>query len=228
MGAVALGFASCGGDDDDDDYGNGSGGSGSVTSYTHCPDSHHPHAIDLGLPSGTKWACCNVGASTPEADGDYFAWGETKPKSDYSWDTYKWEVGDAFTKYTTSSGKTTLDSADDAATQNMGKRWRMPTAEEFEELIDNCYKSWTEENGIKGYKFISVKTLASIFLPASGGRGDASLNYRGSEGHYWSSSLSPYYNDNYPYDLYFYSGHCSVGGSRSHRFYGLTVRAVCQ
>lgn len=118
LGAFALGFASCGGDDDDDD--NGSGGSGSTTSYTHCPDSHHPHAIDLGLPSGTKWACCNVGASTPEADGDYFAWGETKPKSDYSWDTYKWEVGDAFTKYTTSSGKTTLDSADDAATQNMG------------------------------------------------------------------------------------------------------------
>lgn len=174
-----------------------------------------------------------MGASKPEAGGDYFAWGETKPKSAYSWDNYKWGTYDwetnesNFTKYTNSSGKTTLDAADDAATQNMGARWPMPTEEEFEELIDNCYKSWTEENGIKGYKFISVKTLASIFLPASGGRGDASLNYRGSVGYYWSSSLSPYYNDHYAYDLYFYDRNCHVGGSRSHRQYGLTVRAVC-
>lgn len=172
-----------------------------------------------------------MGASKPEAGGDYFAWGETKPKSAYSWDNYKWGTYDwetnesNFTKYTNSSGKTTLDAADDAATQNMGKRWRMPTAEEFEELIGYCYGSWTEENGIKGYKFTSVKNAAFVFLPASGYRRDGSLSDHGSYGGCWSSLLYPGY-DYYAFGLGFSSGYCGVyDGSRS---VGHTVRAVCQ
>lgn len=235
MGAVAFGFASCG-IDDDDDYGNssggsgGSGGSGSVTSYTHCPDSHHPHAIDLGLPSGTKWACCNVGASSPEADGDYFAWGETKSKSNYSWGTYKWgsydsDGNEVTTKYNDSDGKNALDAADDAATQNWGKGWRMPTTEEFKELADNCDGYWIEENGVKGYKFTSTKTTASIFFPASGYRGDYVIDYHDYYGCYWSSWR--HYSD-CAFALNFVSGiYGDLLTDDLRREYGHSVRAVC-
>ena len=100
------------------------------------------YAVDLGLPSGTLWADRNVGADAPEAYGDYFAWGEVTPKTEYNWSTYKWCNGDAYsqTKYFTSSsygtvdGKTTLDLEDDAAYVNMGSEWRMPTNAEQDEL----------------------------------------------------------------------------------------------
>lgn len=217
MGAVTLGFASCG--DDDDDAGNVSN-----SSYTHCPDENHPHAIDLGLPSGLKWACCNVGASSPYEDGDYFAWGEVEHKTYYDWDTYKWSDGSNYTKYT-SSGKTTLDAEDDAATHNWGENFRMPTVDEFVELLANCTSVWTKINGVYGYKLTSNKNSAFVFFPATGHRSGAGLEYQGYNGNYWSSSLYPYDERN-AHDLYFTSGGVDPGSDHE-RTYGQSVRAVC-
>ena len=125
----------------DQNEGNSNTGSDNATGT----ENGHDY-VDLGLPSGTKWATCNVGATAPEEYGDYFAWGETEPKTTYNWDTYKWCNGseDTFTKYNTKSSygtvdnKTQLELADDAARANWGGQWRMPTDAEWTELCKNC------------------------------------------------------------------------------------------
>ena len=188
-----------------DDYTGGNGDdnpSGGNTGYKTCPDNKHPHMIDLGLPSGTLWACCNVGASKPEEYGNYYAWGETSPKSVYSWSTYKWCSGlyDTQTKYCTKSSygsvdnKTTLDSSDDAATVNWGTPWRMPSLDVIKELVDKCTSVQTSQNGVNGWKFTGPNG-GVIFFPAAGIRWDGEpfdVNNSfdaGSYGFYWSSSL---------------------------------------
>ena len=188
------------------------------------------NAVDLGLPSGILWADRNIGAATPEAYGDYFAWGETEPKDYYDWSTYKWCNGsyDTQTKYCTNSsygtvdGKTVLDLEDDAAYVNMGSEWRMPTHDELKELYNNCSWSWTTQNGVSGYK-VTGPNSNNIFLPAAGYRDNSNLIYAGSYGYYWSSSLV----ESYPYDayaLYFYSGFYYWYGCD--RCCGQSVRAV--
>jgi hypothetical protein len=159
-------------------------------------EMHNGHEyVDLGLPSGLLWATCNVGAESPEDYGDYFAWGETSPKSDY--DTYKYYSSstDELTKYCTDSDygltdtKTTLDLIDDAARVNLGGSWRMPTSAEQDELREKCTWTWTTLNGIKGYKVTSKSNGNSIFLPAAGYRDGTDVYSVGSLGDYWSSSL---------------------------------------
>ena len=180
--------------------------------------------VDLGLPSGLLWATCNVGAETPEEYGDYFAWGETQPKSVYNWDTYQYGDGSTFTKYTGSDGLATLLPEDDAAAANWGNGWRLPTKEEWEELYNNTTVTWTQQNGVNGRLF-TASNGSNLFLPAAGYRYDSSLHYAGSDGGYWSSSL---YTDS-PYSawyLYFYSGYYDMG-YYSGRDYGLSVRPVC-
>lgn len=211
-----------------DDYQPQGGGDSSGT--LSCPDSRHPHAIDLGLPSGTKWACCNVGASAPDEYGDYFAWGETSPKSKYDWSTYKYCNGSVFTmtKYCIESDygrvddKTVLEKSDDAAYVNWGSSWRMPTIDEVEELRDNTKSEWTTKNGVKGRKLTGTNG-GSIFFPAAGYRLVGSLSNVGSYGYYWSASLSTSFSSRGRY-LYFYSG--DVGTRNYYRGYGLSVRAV--
>ena len=201
--------------------------------------------VDLGLPSGLKWATCNVGANSPEEYGDYFAWGETETKTDYSWDTYKWGTAtynaeydywvlETLTKYNTSStygtvdNKTTLDPEDDAVAVNWGGKWRMPTDDEWTELRNECTWTWVEGyNGTdkNGYEVKSNANGNSIFLPAAGCRIDDGLNYAGSYGYYWSSSL----DTGRPFDawyVYFYSG--GVGRDYGRRCYGISVRPVCK
>ena len=192
--------------------------------------------VDLGL--SVKWATCNIGASSPSAYGDYYAWGETSTKSDYSWSTYKYCNGShtTMTKYCNDSkygnngytdSRTKLELSDDVARQKWGGNWRMPTEKEFQELIDNCTWTWTTMNGVKGYKVTSKKsgyTDRSIFLPAAGFRSGTSLNYAGEFGYYWSSSL----NTGYPYyarGLLFGSGNHST--SYDYRYRGRSVRPVC-
>ena len=198
-------------------------------------DPYNGHEyVDLGL--SVKWATMNVGASSPEEYGDYFAWGEVEPKETYSWSTYKWCNGsyDTQTKYCTNSdygiidNKTVLDASDDAATANWGGAWRMPTKEEQDELRTECTWTWTTENGVNGYRVTSNKegyTDKSIFLPAAGYRGGSSLNDAGSDGYYWSSSLSTDY-PNFAYELDFYSDY--VDWNDYIRYYGQSVRPVCQ
>jgi hypothetical protein len=187
--------------------------------------------VDLGL--SVKWATCNVGATKPEEYGDYFAWGETQPKDYYDWSTYKWCNGsyNTLTKYNNSSSygtvdnKTQLELSDDAARANWGGSWRMPTRAEQDELRENCTWTWTTQNGVNGYKVTSKKNGNSIFLPAAGCRYDSSLYGAGSSGYYWSSSL---YTDDpyYAYDLLFDS--VSVDWYGNYRYFGFTVRPVCQ
>lgn len=214
----------------------GGGGGGDIVAYTSCPDDHHPHMIDLGLPSGTKWACCNVGAEKPEDSGGYYAWGETTPQSSnrYYWDSYKWCNGGMYTltKYCNLSSngnngftddKTVLDAEDDAASANWGGDWRMPTEAEFDELINNTTNEWTTQNGVYGRKFTSKTNGNSIFLPAAGYRWKGELNYAGSDGHYWSSTLYESYPNDARY-LYFTSG--PVYTLNDSRYDGRSVRPV--
>ena len=188
--------------------------------------------VDLGL--SVKWATCNVGATKPEEYGDYYAWGETEPKTNYNWSTYKWCSGSAETqtKYCTDSSygtvdnKTTLELEDDAARANWGGAWRMPTDAEWQELIDNCTWTWVEgyNGGVNnGYEVKSKINGNSIFLPAAGYRSNDDLYLAGDYGYYWSSSL---FTD-YPYfawNVVFNSD--GVYGSFYDRYYGLSVRPV--
>ncbi|MBR5532185.1 MAG: T9SS C-terminal target domain-containing protein, partial [Bacteroidales bacterium] len=138
-----------------------------LLTFASCTSNTENEYVDLGLPSGIKWATCNVGANSPEDYGDYFAWGETEPKDYYDWSTYKYCNGsyDIMTKYFTDSdygtvdNKTTLELTDDAAHVNWGGNWRMPTKAEQDELrnTDNCTWEWTTLNGVEGYKVISKK-----------------------------------------------------------------------
>ncbi len=201
------------------------------------PDFNGHEYVDLGLPSGLLWATCNVGANSPEEYGDYFAWGEVTTKESYYWSTYKYCNGSSstLTKYCNNSSygyngftdnKTVLDPEDDAAHVNWGGDWRMPILTEIQELFDsdNCTWSWTTQNGVYGRKVTSKANGNSIFLPAAGFRAYSSLNYDGSDGYYWSSSLGAG-TPGGAYGVCFYSG--SYVWGIYDRSDGQSVRAVC-
>ena len=200
------------------------------TGLLTCPDNNHPHAIDLGLPSGTKWACCNVGATTPEGYGDYFAWGETTTKSVYNPVTYTYCTGvdtdrdgwyDENTSYT-NIGSDIADTRYDAATANWGAPWRMPSHDQQMELMNNCSRQWTTQNDVNG-TLVTGPNGGQIFLPAAGYRWNGELNYAGSFGYYWSGSLFPYDDSDACY-VVFYSD--NWGWDDGYRGYGHSVRAV--
>lgn len=134
--------------------------------------------VDLGLPSGNLWAKCNLGASAPEAYGDYYAWGETKPKQMYTYPNHKWYKEGApslgFTKYNNEDGKLTLEDEDDAVIQKLGNGWRTPTLADFRELTNQKYTTIekTTLNGVAGYQITSKKNKKSIFIPFAGFKND--------------------------------------------------------
>ena len=200
-------------------------------------NQHNGHEyVDLGL--SVKWATCNVGATKPEECGDYFAWGETKPKSTYNWRTYKWCNGSykTLTKYCHEEKyghkrfvdkKATIDIADDAAHANWGGSWRMPTDAEMTELREQCTWTWTTQNGVNGYRVTSNSNGNSIFLPAAGFRYYSSLTNAVLFGYYWSSSSS--LNTDYPEGAYIlHFGSENSGSGLCGRFSGQPVRPVCQ
>lgn len=190
--------------------------------------------IDLGLPSGTKWASCNVGAKDYEGYGDYFAWGETSTKEIYNWSTYIYCNGsyNTLTKYCSKARfgyngftdrLTTLEAIDDAATANWGEGWRIPTNEEMRELYLGCTYVWTTLNGVNGLKFTGPNGN-SIFLPAAGIRNESSLELDGTDGAYWTKSLTT----NWPccsWYLCFVSYSCYTDDGLYH-YAGVPVRAV--
>lgn len=157
--------------------------------------------VDLGLPSGTLWATCNLGATTPEGYGDYFAWGETIPKDTYDWKTYIYCYEDwqsMLTKYCNKPRKgyngvadnlTILQSGDDAATANWGDEWCTPTKEQWEELDKQTTSKWLTSNGVEGRLYTSKINGASIFLPKAGYRWGRELQMAGYQAYYWSRSL---------------------------------------
>ena len=196
--------------------------------------SHKGHAyVDLGLPSGLKWATCNVGATKPEEYGNYYAWGETTPKTEYNWSTYKWCNGseNTMTKYCTNSDygtvdyKTILDPKDDAASVNMGGSWRMPTKGEWMELQEECTWEWKQsyKGTTAGYLVTSKANGNSIFFPAAGCRDGSGLYGAGLDGGCWSSSLNTGRSGR-AYGLYF--GSDDVSWSSDGRCCGRSVRGV--
>ena len=207
-------------------------------------------AIDLGLPSGLKWASFNLGATSPEDYGDYFAWGETKPyysshnpliwkegkDAGYNWASYKWCNGGSqeLNKYCpankinywdgigTPYGRSVLDPDDDAAHVNLGGKWRMPTDEEWTELRKNCSWIWTTKNGVNG-RLVTASNGNSIFLPAAGYLFEANLSHVASIGFYWSSSLNTLLPSN---ALYVNFVSTDVGRYDDVRIMGFSVRPV--
>ena len=153
-------------------------------------------AVDLGLSSGLKWGSMNVGASKPEDYGNYYAWGETTPKTSYTLSNYKFKpysTGEItlYPKYETTLGgdqKTVLEAVDDAATVNVGEGWRMATFAEWKELRESCQWTWTSRNGVNGM-LVTGPNGKSIFLPAAGVF-QSSLGKKGTYGSYWTSTLA--------------------------------------
>lgn len=187
-------------------------------------------AVDLGL--SVKWSSWNLGATAPEEYGDYFAWGEVEPKETYDWSTYKWCGGSesTLTKYNHNSAYGTVDNKaelypeDDAAHVALGGTWRMPTQEELDELMGKCTWEWTTQNGVNGYK-VTGSNGNSIFLPAAGTRYASSINFAGTYGDYWSSSIDL---DRSPYAVIIYSTSDYAGSSGGLRYNGLSIRPVTE
>lgn len=210
--------------------GGGNGGGGGLNDHEW---------VDLGLPSGTLWATCNVGADTPEGYGDYFAWGETQPKSIYDWITYKYcnFYSDQLTKYCNyydygyngfTDNLVVLQSDDDAATVNWGNGWYTPTKEQWEELLEHTDHIPVPQYRANGWRFVSSNGN-SIFLPTAGRRYDREINDVGSIGYYWSSTLATHSPD---LAWHFHMLSCDYGAGviflmgDTKRYYGHTVRPV--
>ena len=178
-------------------------------------------AVDLGL--SVKWSSTNLGATSPSDYGDYFAWGETAPKDNYSWATYELCNGSSstLTKYNDRSSYGAIDNKsefkdygyeDDAARQALGGKWHVPTDAEWNELLTKCTWTWiTNYNGtgVKG-RIVTATNGNSIFLPAAGVRGETYLVDAGSNGCYWSSSLTMgehacdvYFDSDFVFRLYY-------------------------
>ena len=212
------------------------------------PETQIPEPIDLGLPSGLKWASFNLGATKPEEYGDYYAWGETEPyysslepltwkpgkEAGYDWPSYKWCMGAlrTMTKYCPSSSngyngyfdeRTILEKEDDVARSVLGGYWRMPTEEEFDELKQYCpSQTFTSVNGVRGRRYTGPNGN-SIFLPAAGDMFKEGIGEEGSYGHYWSSSLS--HDPNFAY-AFFYNTGAESGVGSEWRFDGRSIRPV--
>ena len=189
--------------------------------------------VDLGLPSGVRWATCNVGADAPEGYGNHYAWGETEPKESYSWDTYKYGTYSynydysTLTKYNNTDELTTLEAADDAATANWGEGWRMPTIAELNELEKECDWTWTADynsTGIAGYIVASKTNSNSIFLPAAGEYYYSDKKSIGKVGRYWTSELEK--TELEKAELYYFFQSTTKYSSGCLRFYGCSVRPV--
>lgn len=186
-----------------------------------CPDDNHPHAIDLGLPSGTKWCCCNVGATTPKGFGGYYAWGETSTKSYFVKGSYDYfdEQNNEYIYIGSDIARTTYD----VAYEYMGGSWQMPSSAMMKELINNCDRTWTQEEGVNGLLIIG-KNGGQIFLPANGVMVFDEQRSVGTNGTYWSSTLDAS-SSSHASNMGFYMNDLRMGyGGRSD---GRGVRAVC-
>ena len=207
----------------------------SNTSSTLCPDDNHPHMIDLGLPSGTKWSCCNVGASKPESFGEYYAWGETQAKDCYNAKTYKYYNYD--NGEWINIGSNIAGTKYDVATISWGDQWQMPTVDQFEELQNECSGEWTTVNGVYGAKY-KGSNGQTIFIPAANCYVDDMKHVLNPEdnslaivGYYWSSTS---YLDWSAFHYTFRIGPAGLGhinlirdekGSNG-RIYGYSIRPI--
>ena len=181
--------------------------------------------VDLGLPSRLKWATCNVGATSPEQAGLYFAWGETVGyTAEQVTSGVKAFSEDVYNAGPAASINTDLTLEQDAAHANMGGNWRMPTKDEYQELLDNCNVVWTDDyngTGVAGMMFTSKINGKLVFFPAAGGCTNSYVGYVGSDGYYWSASWD---SSSDAWRLGFNSG--SQRLYTTNRYYGYSVRGV--
>lgn len=200
MLAVAVAFAAgCKKNDDSNNGGNNNGGGNNGGGLSVSGTFNGHDYVDLGLPSGTLWAVCNLGSETPEGYGQYFAWGETQPKSYYDWETYKHCMSDynKLVKYCNDANYgylgftddlTMLKASDDAASYNWGEGWQMPSYSQLQELYQKSDMKWQMQNGVSGMRFTGPNGN-TLFLPAAGFiRGDEHQAVTG-KGFYWSNEL---------------------------------------
>ena len=194
-----------------------------------CPDDNHPHAIDLGLPTGTKWACCNVGATKPEEYGDYFQWGKTQETNEHNSNTSLHYNGNTSTSYNFDGN--IVGTEFDVAHVKWGGEWKMPSWDKSVELTDQCSFEWVIVNGISGGRFIGPNGN-SVFLPSCGSYGQRGLIGCGIMGAYWTGTKRPPY---YPYvnnDAYSFGFYSPSEGGRganegwSDCYHSLSVRPV--
>lgn len=186
-------------------------------------------SVDLGL--SVFWATCNIGSSKPEDYGNYYAWGETNAKEFYRWSTYKWcdgtdhtfSDGSSITKYNTKDNLVKLTKEDDAATVKLGGNWRTPSIEEWQELSANCTFQYISKNGVQGLEFVSTINGNSIFLPGAGYMDGDSLCIEG-RGYYWSSTRC----DSPIQKAWNFNTYSPVAKDFNYRFYGYSVRPVCE
>ena len=223
VGVISL--TSCGDDEEDIDNGiennGGNGNSGTESSNLTGSINGHDY-VDLGL--SVKWATCNVGASSPEMYGNYYAWGETSTRNSYYQDTYKFYNSN--TGNVSNLGNNISGTKYDAATYYWGSKWRMPTRSELEELLSRCSWTWVTRSGIKGYNVVG-KNGQSIFLPANG---EYSANDKGAKagifGEYWSGTFkttTDFYSHSYAL-MFTQSARKEVEGY--YRYVGLAIRPV--
>ncbi len=235
---TSISFSSCGSDDDDDTP--GGGGSTSGTNTGKAPT--WVKAIDLGLPSGTLWANCNYGASSPEDYGYYIAWGELDRKSKYTWGNYLSNQGgqisdrddcgtskDPLEKYVNPNNLSISRTEFDVAHVKWGGSWRMPTKNQLEELANSkyCEWTWTSQNGVYGSKVTSVKNGNSIFLPAAGYYWSGGLEDAGTWGCYGCATA--YKGSSASAHAFFFDGEegkASVSWNDIHRYAGTPIRPV--
>ena len=216
---------------DEPNNGGNNGQNDSIVDHSGTFNGHD--YVDLGLPSGTLWATCNVGATTPEGYGDYFAWGEIETKEVYNWETYKYCNGgyNQLTRYCPYADygykgmvhdRTVLYDMDDAALSEWGTGWRMPTRDEMEELLFYCTSwGWKEQNGVGGLLF-EAPNGNSLFFPAAGYVDETEMVNAGANGCYWSRSLGG--TPDKAGNMYFVAHSMSFG--HAFRYLGLTIRPV--
>lgn len=194
--------------------------------------------VDLGLPSGTLWATCNVGASVPEEYGDYFAWGETSTKAKYNWSNYKYcknGYSRDLTKYCDNpedgyrgftDGLTELQLGDDAASVKWGSEWRIPSRSQWEELYQNTTVTYTDLNGVSGLLFVA-NNGNSLFLPAAQSKLEDEIeDPHSGTGRYWTSSLNTYSSGTAFRFTFHKNGSYAVSGLDSPRSRGQSIRPV--
>lgn len=205
--------------------------------YFSCPDGNHPHAIDLGLPSGVKWACCNIGATAPNQNGGYYAWGETKEKESYYWDNYLYYVkryeDDEWIDSSTDIGADIAGTPYDVAHVQWGGSWVMPSEDRIKELMDNCEMGWCRGPFLFGI-LVTGPSGGQIYLPAASYR-EGNMLENIVRCNYWSSNDLRYWTDDHTRYLtsgsavqLFSHGFYDWRLSSANRFHGQSVRAVCR
>lgn len=194
-----------------------------TVTHPTCPDGNHPHMIDLGLPSGTKWSCCNVGSNMPEGYGWYYAWGETDSKTTYNWSTYKHCFGKIGTCY--DLGTSISGTKYDVAYVKWNGSRQMPTKAQCDELFSNCTRTYMYFKNVRVCKFTSNVNGNSIMLPFAGYMSEAVCKEKGNLGYYWTSTKYAD-NTNCAYSLGF--GGSNPGTGYAYRYEGRPIRPVAK